>query len=201
MSNQQQQQQQPQDAPDEESAFEDITRTRTWISAVMPTSPSPSASASPALTTNSPTATATATVPAAPVDDDEMTEVDVDDEGNNSGEYISRLERMIQHNTGGNGNAGAHVFTPEEEEIYEQQRRSQLNVELVRIQRQNFMHFGILCLLPLLMLALVLISSFSQKGTCESVDNYECLLEGRAFMNAFVSRCLCSSVEVLRAAS
>ena len=193
MSNQQQQQQQPQDAPDEESAFEDITRTRTrtWI-----------ASAFPASMSNSPTATAT--VPAAPVvDDDEMTEVDVDDEGNNSGEYISRLERMIQHNTGangnGNGNAGAQVFTtPEEEEIYEQQRRSQLNVELVRIQRQNFMHFGILCLLPLLMLFLVLITSFSQEGTCESAGNYECLLEGRAFMNAFVSRCLCSSVEVLQ---
>eukprot|EP01083_Nonionella_stella_P135943 413507_1 len=92
------------------------------------------------------------------LEEDEMTEVDVDDEGNNAGEYISRLERMIQNNN------TSHNFTPEEEEAYEQQRREQLHEELVRIQRTNFMHFGILCMLPILMLVLVLITSLNQRG-------------------------------------
>ncbi len=39
-------------------------------------------------------------------DDDAMTEVDVDDEGNQAGEYISRLERQISQNQ------PANILTP-----------------------------------------------------------------------------------------
>lgn len=124
-------------------------------------------------------------------DDDEMTEVNVDDEGNNDGEYISRLERTIQHNDG-----NQNVLSPEEEETYEEQRREQLNNELVRIQRTNFIHFGVLCMLPVFMLVLVVITSFRQSGTCEGYETYTCDFEQKEFMNAFVSRCICTAIEV-----
>jgi hypothetical protein len=84
----------------------------------------------------------------------------------------------------------------EEEETYEEQRREQLNNELVRIQRTNFIHFGVLCMLPVFMLVLVVITSFRQSGTCEGYETYTCDFEQKEFMNAFVSRCICTAIEV-----
>ena len=81
----------------------------------------------------------------------------------------------------------------EEERAYESQRRVRLNEELIRIQKKNFIHFTILCLLPLFLLVLVLVSSFTAKGTCDGYEISSCKFEDRSFMNAFVRRCICTA--------
>jgi len=62
--------------------------------------------------------------------------------------------------------------------------------------RNNFVHFGILCLVPIFLLVLVLVSSFSDNSTCEGYEIASCKHEDRIFMNAFASRCICSAFEI-----
>jgi hypothetical protein len=68
-----------------------------------------------------------------------------------------------------------------------------LTEELAIIQKTNFIHFGILCLVPIFLLLLVLISSISKQGSCNGYEGVTCEYEERAFMNAFSTRCICTA--------
>uniref|UniRef100_A0A7S3VGH4 Uncharacterized protein n=1 Tax=Chaetoceros debilis TaxID=122233 RepID=A0A7S3VGH4_9STRA len=120
------------------------------------------------------------------IHDDDMTEINLDEADQISGRYISRLERTRNSD-------GSQLWTAEEEESYEEQRRINLTEELVRIQRTNFIHFSVLCSIPLFLLALVLVNSFQGNEECVGLEGAECQFEQRIFMNAFSKRCICKS--------
>lgn len=124
-------------------------------------------------------------------DDDDMTEINIDEGDHISGSnFVSRLERMHDRN---NGNTSRFFWSEEEERVYQDQRRERLSEELLRIQRKNFVHFTILCMVPLLLLLLVVISSLSSKETCDGYEIASCEFEERSFMNAFARRCICTA--------
>lgn len=77
----------------------------------------------------------------------------------------------------------------------EQRRRNVLLRELRRVQRTSFLHFLILCLIPLLLVVVVLITVLGDNEDCLS-DLSFCYLEPRTFMNAFTTRCVCESLLV-----
>ena len=119
--------------------------------------------------------------------DDDMTEINIEEGDQVLGsQYVSRLERLNDNR------AGQMFWTEEEEAAYEEQRRERLSEELQRIQRTNFIHFGILCLVPVFLLVLVIASAFNTKGPCEGFGDSECRWEERMFMNAFATKCICT---------
>jgi hypothetical protein len=122
-------------------------------------------------------------------DEDNMTEINVDDINHENGQVVSRLER--------NSNTMVQHWTPAEEEEFEQARREHLHQELLRIQRTNFYHFGLICLVPLVMLLLVVITSLNQDGSCEADFGTECFYENRGFMSAFARQCICKGIKVV----
>ena len=87
--------------------------------------------------------------------------------------------------------------TPHNLEEYEQTRRDDLAEELDRVHRNNLIQFGALCLIPCALLAMIMISSFSDKDVpCTGIDGAECDYETRAFMNAFARRCICDAFSI-----
>ena len=80
----------------------------------------------------------------------------------------------------------------------ETHRRNVLLRELRRVQRASFMHFLILCLIPvvLLVVVLVIVSGSSGDG-CQSETSF-CEIEERSFLNAFTTRCVCDAIPVHR---
>ena len=92
-------------------------------------------------------------------------------------------------------NPQAHrLWTDEEREAYEGRRREALASELNRVQRTNFIHFSILCSIPIVMIALVLMNSFSEDGECEGHGVAICKRAERSFLNAFGNDCYCYGV-------
>lgn len=89
------------------------------------------------------------------------------------------------------------LFSQAEEEEFVQARREHLHQELIRIQRTNFYHFGLICLVPLAMLILVVITSFNQDASCEADIGTECFYETQGFMNAFARQCICRGITVV----
>jgi hypothetical protein len=89
------------------------------------------------------------------------------------------------------------IYSQAEEEEFEQARREHLHQELLRIQRTNFYHFGLICLVPLVMLLLVVITSLNQDGSCEADFGTECFYENRGFMSAFARQCICKGIKVV----
>lgn len=92
-------------------------------------------------------------------------------------------------------NPQAHrLWTDEEREAYEGRRREALTSELNRVQRTNFIHFSIMCFIPIIMIALVLMNSFSEDGECDGYGVAVCKREARSFLNAFGNDCYCYGV-------
>ena len=86
---------------------------------------------------------------------------------------------------------------PHNLEEYEQTRREDLTQELDRMHRNNLIQFGALCLIPCCLLAMIMMSSFSDKNIeCTGIDGLECFYETRAFMNAFSRKCICDSFSI-----
>lgn len=123
-------------------------------------------------------------------DDDDMTEINIDDADQMGGSnFVSRLERIHGRNT--NGGTSRFFWSEEEERAYEIQRREQLNQELLRIQKRNFIQFTILCMVPLFLLVLVVVSSLTSNQSCNGYEIATCAYEERSFLNAFTRRCIC----------
>ena len=70
--------------------------------------------------------------------------------------------------------------------------------QVERVQRANFIHFLILCLVPTALLLIVIAAIVSEDGECGiGGDNNElivCEREPRSFVNAFTSRCICEAI-------
>mmetsp|Transcript_7815 Transcript_7815/g.10691 ORF Transcript_7815/g.10691 Transcript_7815/m.10691 type:complete len:179 (-) Transcript_7815:215-751(-) len=77
----------------------------------------------------------------------------------------------------------------------EQRRRNTIRGEIERVQRANFIHFVLLCLVPTTLLLVVVASILGEAGGCSSSAT-DCSNEPREFMNAFTTRCICDAVAV-----
>ena len=87
------------------------------------------------------------------------------------------------------------VWEPSEEATA--QRRRAIHQEVERIQRANFLHFMVLCLVPTTLLIIVIAAILSEDGECNGdVDGLTvCQREPRSFVNAFTSRCICDAIQ------
>lgn len=112
-------------------------------------------------------------------DDDAITEIN-----------ITSTPTSTNHNTPQLNN---RLWTDEERESYEERRRETLNQELNRVQRSNFIHFMILCFIPMLLIGLVLFNSFVDSGSCIGYANLVCRRELRHFMNGYSNGCICDA--------
>ena len=80
-------------------------------------------------------------------------------------------------------------------------RRLSILTEVQRVQRANFIHFLVLCLVPTTLLIIVIIAIVSEDGECSSTNNLTvCEREARSFVNAFTSRCICDAIKSSNAA-
>jgi hypothetical protein len=76
-----------------------------------------------------------------------------------------------------------------------QQRRAAILAEVERVQRANFIHFALLCLVPTSLLLIVVAAIISEDGDCSGVEGVTvCEREERTFVNAFTTRCVCDAV-------
>lgn len=94
-------------------------------------------------------------------------------------------------------------------------------MKIERVQRSNFIHFILLCMIPTALLLIVIVAILSERGECSSTPTYtapvnategdtlssssvsgsnnimiECQREPRLFVNAFTSTCICSAIRV-----
>jgi len=82
------------------------------------------------------------------------------------------------------------AITEEGEEL----RREMMLREVERIQRTNFAHFMLLCLVPTSLLLIVLSSVLGDDDACAGAPA-SCANEPRAFINAFTTRCICDAIQ------
>ncbi len=68
-----------------------------------------------------------------------------------------------------------------------------------RVQRANFIHFLVLCLVPTALLIIVIAAIVSEDGECGDGAGDEftiCEMEPRSFANAFTTTCICDAVRI-----
>ena len=119
--------------------------------------------------------------------DDDVTEVGLDDdETRGLRTFGSRLPI---------DNEDITLWSPEEDAAHEARRRNNLLRELQRVQRANFLHFLMLCLIPTVLLAVILASVFNENQNCVQGPT-PCHLQPRTFINAFTSKCICDALTV-----
>lgn len=77
-------------------------------------------------------------------------------------------------------------------------RREAIRQEVRRVQRANFIHFLVLCLVPTILLLIVIAAILGEDGECGADDGaggpVVCQREPRSFVNAYTSRCICDAV-------
>jgi len=113
-------------------------------------------------------------------------------------------ELVVQVPSGhANGNSGTSSPSPfvlpslawEPSEEATALRREAILQEVKRVQRANFIHFLVLCLVPTTLLLIVVAAIVSEDGECESTAGLTlCEREPRSFVNAFTSRCICDAI-------
>ncbi len=66
------------------------------------------------------------------------------------------------------------------------------------MQRANFIHFLVLCLVPTALLVIVIAAIVSEDGDCGSGGDelMACEMEPRSFANAFTTTCICDAVRI-----
>lgn len=79
----------------------------------------------------------------------------------------------------------------------EERRRNVLLRELQIVQRASFIHFMILCLIPISLLLIVIVTVLGEDEECESLAT-TCAREVRTFINAFTTRCVCDAIVVVK---
>jgi len=76
-----------------------------------------------------------------------------------------------------------------------QQHRLSILAEVERVQRANFIHFALLCLVPTSLLLIVVAAIVSEDEECNGMEGVTiCEREARSFVNAFTTRCVCDAV-------
>ncbi|KAL3817666.1 hypothetical protein ACHAXA_002011 [Cyclostephanos tholiformis] len=76
-------------------------------------------------------------------------------------------------------------------------RREAIHREIERVQRANFVHFLVLCLVPTALLIIVIAAIVSEDGGCgdgASDEFTSCEMEPRSFANAFTTTCICDAI-------
>ena len=68
--------------------------------------------------------------------------------------------------------------------------------QVERVQRANFIHFLVLCLVPTALLIIVVTAIVSKETDCGTVGLTTCKMEPRSFTNAFTSVCVCDAVRL-----
>jgi hypothetical protein len=68
--------------------------------------------------------------------------------------------------------------------------------QVERVQRANFIHFLVLCLVPTALLIIVVTAIVSKENDCGTVGLTTCKMEPRSFTNAFTTACVCDSVRI-----
>ena len=115
----------------------------------------------------------------------------------NEDEIQELVIRTITNSTSNNNNNDEPTiqfpnWTLNEEEI--NTRRNTIRTEIERMQRSNFIHFVVLCLVPTSLLLIVIAAILSEDGECEADGLTNCEREPRTFVNAFTTRCICEAV-------
>ena len=119
---------------------------------------------------------------------------------NSTNENEDEIQELVIHtnninNSNNNNNEPTIQFpnwTLNEEEI--NTRRAAIRTEIERMQRSNFIHFVVLCLVPTSLLLIVVAAILSEDGECEADGLTNCEREPRTFVNAFTTRCICEAV-------
>ncbi|EJK69523.1 hypothetical protein THAOC_09209 [Thalassiosira oceanica] len=129
--------------------------------------------------------------------------VSPDTEAVAGGEEEMVVRVTVPANHPANGGDSAFViptggWEPSEEAL--NTRRETVLRELERVQKANFVHFFILCLVPTSLLLIVISAILNEENDCgNAVESggvsLMCEKEERAFVNAFTSRCLCNAVK------
>ena len=119
---------------------------------------------------------------------------------NNNDEEQELIVQVPQHSNNNTLGGGAQFVIPpvwEPSEEATAQRRRAIHQEVERIQRANFLHFMVLCLVPTTLLIIVIAAILSEDGECNGdVDGLTvCQREPRSFVNAFTSRCICDAIQ------
>merc|ERR1711966_97414 len=77
-------------------------------------------------------------------------------------------------------------------------RRRIILQQMSTVQRANFIHFLVLCLVPTTLLLIVIVAMISEEGECGSTtDLTVCEMEPRSFVNAFTRRCICDALKIV----
>mmetsp|Transcript_3572 Transcript_3572/g.5406 ORF Transcript_3572/g.5406 Transcript_3572/m.5406 type:complete len:189 (-) Transcript_3572:459-1025(-) len=87
------------------------------------------------------------------------------------------------------------MWDTQNDEDAEQRRQNTIRREIESVQRSNFFHLFLLCLVPTTLLLVVVASILGEGDDCGSLTT-NCSREPRKFMNAFTSRCICDSIPV-----
>lgn len=118
---------------------------------------------------------------------------------NNDSEDDDEIQELVIHTNSNSNNTNEPTiqfpnWTLNQEEI--NTRRNTIRTEIERIQRSNFIHFLVLCLVPTSLLLIVIAAILSEDGECEvAADGLTvCEREPRTFVNAFTTRCICEAV-------
>jgi len=120
-------------------------------------------------------------------DDDDITVIDLTDEQDNI-----RNRLRISDNA-----AEMTRWNTTNDAFHEDRRRTMIQQEMERVQRANFWHFSLLCLVPTSLLLIVIVTVLGQGDDCEglSINNY-CANEPRSFIHAYTTRCICDAAYV-----
>lgn len=123
-----------------------------------------------------------------------------EDEENNNDEIQELVVRMPPNHTYRSNNNNINNnntmefpnWTLNEDEI--NTRREAIRTEVERMQRNNCIHFAVLCLVPTSLLLIVVAAILSEDGECSGDGLTVCEREPRTFVNAFTTRCICDAV-------
>ena len=131
-------------------------------------------------------------------DQEEPLEINEQDHADDDDEI---QELVIRTNSASNNNNISAALDPtnqfpnwtlNEEEI--NTRREAIRIEIERMQRANFVHFVVLCLVPTSLLVIVIAAILTEDGECSGDGLTVCEREPRTFVNAFTTRCICEAV-------
>lgn len=119
-------------------------------------------------------------------DDDDVTVIDLTDEQDN-----------IRNRLRSDNAAEMTRWNTTNDAFHEDRRRTMIQQEMERVQRANFWHFSLLCLVPTSLLLIVIVTVLGQGDDCEglSINNY-CANEPRSFIHAYTTRCICDAAYV-----
>mmetsp|Transcript_17235 Transcript_17235/g.21492 ORF Transcript_17235/g.21492 Transcript_17235/m.21492 type:complete len:206 (-) Transcript_17235:100-717(-) len=130
-------------------------------------------------------------------DDDDVTIIGDDNSTFHRYDFLNLTATAVTPLTNGNDdNTPNNNQDDNNDDAVDAGRRLVVQRELERVQRANFCHFMLLCLVPTSLLLIVVFTVMSDGHDCVSSSLTKCFAEPRTFVNAFTSRCICDAVLV-----